>query len=137
MRKNDKSFLGYQTLIELYGCPSELIDDQDLAQKILLDLTDVVELTVVNSVIHHFSPIGVSGVIVIEESHIAIHTWPEYNYVAIDFFTCNQQYDIEEGIEYLRTHFQAKKIEVKEVHRGAVDAIKNFNSSKLGITKTA
>ena len=127
MTKNDNTFLGYQTLIELYGCPADLIDDPELVKKILLDLTEVVHLTVVNSLIHHFSPIGVSGVIVIEESHIAIHTWPEFNYVAIDFFTCNQQYDIREGIEYLREHFKAEKVEVKEVRRGSVEEIRTLN----------
>jgi S-adenosylmethionine decarboxylase proenzyme len=127
MTKNNPAYLGYQTLIELYGCPSELIDDENIVKKILLNLADVVELTVVNSLIHHFSPIGVSGVIVIEESHIAIHTWPEYNYVAIDFFTCNQQYDLKNGIEFLRENFKAKEVEVKEVHRGSVQKINNFH----------
>ena len=127
MTKNNTAYLGYQTLIELYGCSSELIDDEHLVKKILLELTDVVELTVVNSLIHHFSPIGVSGVIVIEESHIAVHTWPEHNYVAIDFFTCNQQYDITKGIEYLRDKFKAEKVEIQEIRRGEVAEIRKFD----------
>jgi S-adenosylmethionine decarboxylase proenzyme len=126
---HNNNHLGFQTLIELYGCPSELIDDPGRVEKILLDLTEVVNFNVVKSVIHHFSPIGVSGVIVIKESHIAIHTWPEYNYVAIDFFTCNQQYDLQEGIAFLQQEFLAEKIEVKSIHRGPVNEIKKFNHS--------
>ena len=131
MTKNSMTHLGYQTLIELYGCSAELIDDENVVKKILLDLTDVVELTVVNSLIHHFSPIGVSCVIIIEESHIAVHTWPEYNYVAIDFFTCNQQYDIQQGIDYLREKFEAKKVEIKEIRRGVIGEISKFEKQKI------
>ena len=133
---NNNLHLGFQTLVELYGCSADLIDNEKLVEKILLELTDIVELTVVNSVIHHFSPIGVSGVVVIEESHVAVHTWPEYNYVAIDFFTCNIQYDIKKGITFLKARFGAKRVEINEIKRGSMDTIQSIQSNKKQINKS-
>ncbi len=57
--------------------------------------------TVINSTFHHFSPIGVSGVVVIEESHLAIHSWPEFGYAAIDVFTCGDSVDPWISYKYL------------------------------------
>jgi len=79
---------------------------------------------VVKTTIHSFSPIGVSGVVVIQESHIAIHTWPEYNYVAIDIFTCSPEHSLDEGILFLQERFKAKRIIQKEILRGELNLIK-------------
>ena len=116
-------YLGYQTLVELYGCDANLIDNENIVERILLELTELVGFTVVKSVIHHFSPIGVSGVIVIQESHISIHTWPEYNYVAIDFFTCNKRYNIDDSISFMVKEFKASHSEIKEIKRGSLEEI--------------
>jgi len=117
-------------MVELYGCDRHLIDDEQIVERILLELTDLIQLTVVNSVIHHFSPIGVSGVVVIEESHVAIHTWPEHNYVAIDFFTCNEQYDISKGVTFLKEKFKAKQVEMKEITRGSLNTINSIKTKE-------
>lgn len=117
-----KSFLGHQTYVELYGCPSDLIDDEKLIEQLLLEVTKVIGLSVVNSTIHHFSPIGVSGIVVIKESHIAVHTWPEFNYVALDFFTY-QKYDVSKGIEYISQKLKATKHIVKSIKRGSMTEI--------------
>ncbi len=110
--------LGYQTLIELHGCNSKKINNSTLVEVTLLEAAKIANLTVVNTTIHSFSPIGVSGVIVIEESHIAIHTWPEHNYVALDFFTCNDSYNLQEAITFIKGEFEAKTIEQNTIKRG-------------------
>ena len=110
--------LGYHTLIELYNCNPTKINNTKLVEETLLKAAEIANLSVVKSTIHHFNPIGVSGVVVIKESHIAIHTWPEYNYVALDFFTCNTSYNLESAIDYIYTIFEAKSIEQKEIKRG-------------------
>ncbi len=120
------SYLGNQTLVELYGCPAVLINDKVLVEKLLLEVTEIIGLTVVNSTIHHFSPIGVSGVVVIKESHISIHTWPEYNYVALDFFTY-QKYEVQEGINYLSSKLKAAEVKIKKITRGSVRTITKVN----------
>lgn len=69
---------------------------------------------------HQFKPHGVSGVIVIEESHLSIHTWPEHGYAAIDYFYCSDEVLPDRAIEVFRAKFKPEKIKVKEFKRGKV-----------------
>jgi len=121
------NFLGFQTKVDFYGCDSEKINSPEFIEKTLLSAATLMNLSVVQSTIHEFSPIGISGVLVIEESHIAIHTWPEYNYVAIDFFTCNKSYLLKEGILWLKEQFSALKIEIKNDNRGNLEITKQYS----------
>ena len=68
-----------------------------------------------------FIPYGISGVVVIAESHLSIHTWPEYNYAAVDFFTCGDHIDPWKAFNYLKRRLKAKKCVVKEVKRGKIN----------------
>ena len=120
------TYLGHQTTVDFYGCTSQKINSPKFVEDVLLKAAKILNLSVVNSTIHSFSPIGVSGVIVIEESHIAIHTWPEHNYVAIDFFTCNKSYDLDEGLVWLKEQFQAQDTNLKEIKRGNLDTIEDY-----------
>jgi S-adenosylmethionine decarboxylase len=70
---------------------------------------------------HRFSPHGVSGVVVIAESHFAIHTWPEYGYCALDIFTCMDQIDSDAALHFLKLRFRAESISIMEVKRGVLD----------------
>lgn len=124
--------LGYQKTIDFYGCCSTKINSRELIETTLLKAAQLMQLTVVNATIHEFSPIGISGVIVIEESHIAIHTWPEYHYVAIDIFTCNESYDLDKGILFLKTAFEAQRLEEKNITRGDLKKIVALKSSVHG-----
>lgn len=74
--------------------------------------------TIVGSSFHRFLPYGVSGVVVISESHLTIHTWPEYGYAAIDLFTCGEDTDPWKAFEYLKQVFGAKRTQVFEHRRG-------------------
>ncbi len=122
--------LGYQVAVDFYGCSSEQINSCRFIEESLLKAAKIMSLSVVTTTIHEFSPIGVSGVIVIEESHIAIHTWPEHNYVAIDFFTCNQSYNLKEGIDWLANVFSAQKITQTEGRRGDISEIQKYTLAK-------
>lgn len=75
--------------------------------------------TIVTSVFHPFFPQGISGVVVIEESHLSIHTWPEYGYAAVDFFTCGDGLP-ERAHEVLKNGLKAKTAEVMFISRGAI-----------------
>jgi len=77
--------LGRHVLVEFFGCSSEILNDVPLIETSMLAAAKEAGATVINSVFHHFSPFGVSGVVVIQESHLAIHTWPEYRYAAVGF----------------------------------------------------
>jgi S-adenosylmethionine decarboxylase len=120
--------LGHQTTVDLYGCKPSKINSCDFITTVLLEAANILNFTVVNTTIHSFSPIGISGVIVIEESHIAIHTWPEYNYVAIDFFTCNTDkiLNLEAGVAWLKDQFESEYFNVKEVQRGNLEDIQRY-----------
>lgn len=117
MDKNIKS-LGRHLLIELYDCNTRLLNQINEIEEILTDAAKMVGATIVETSFHHFSPYGVSGVVVIAESHITIHTWPEYNYAAIDVFTCDDSMAIDKITEFLSTKFKAKKYEQKLIKRG-------------------
>jgi S-adenosylmethionine decarboxylase proenzyme len=85
--------LGRQVLVELYACDIDKLNDERYIRTLLLTGTKESGATVITDTFHQFSPHGVSGVIVIAESHVAIHTWPEYGYAAIDIFTCGDSID--------------------------------------------
>lgn len=119
-----KKSLGYQTTVDFYDCDMNIINSVTVIKNILEEAAKIMNLSIVNTTIHEFSPIGISGVIVIKESHIAIHTWPEHKYVALDFFTCNKSFDLEEGIAWIKEQFKSNRIEKKSSQRGFLDTIK-------------
>ena len=80
--------LGRHILVEFFGCSPEILNNVSVIESSMLVAAQEAGATVINSTFHHFSPFGVSGVVVIQESHLAIHTWPEYRYAAVDLFTC-------------------------------------------------
>ncbi len=74
--------------------------------------------TIVQSVFHRFNPYGLSGVVVVSESHLAIHTWPELRCASVDVFTCSTEIAPEIGFEYLGEQFQSNRYHVLRVPRG-------------------
>jgi S-adenosylmethionine decarboxylase len=110
-------FLGRQLHLDLEGCPHELLDDVGTVEATLLSCAKAIKATVVQSTFHQFSPQGVSGVVVIMESHIAIHTWPEYGYAAVDIFTCGDM-DLEPGIHTISEQLKAQFIKQRLLMRG-------------------
>ena len=110
--------LGRQILVEFYDCDRNVLDDEDLIREILLEGVRRSSATVISDTFHTFSPHGVSGVIVIAESHVTIHTWPEHGYAAIDIFTCGETIDPWVIQKYLEEHFKAQNISSMELKRG-------------------
>ncbi|PJZ70949.1 S-adenosylmethionine decarboxylase proenzyme [Leptospira perolatii] len=110
--------MGKHVIAEFYECDRETINNHELVEDIMLKAVDLSGATTVKSVFHRFSPYGVSGVVVVSESHFAIHTWPEYGYCAIDVFTCGDLIDNQAALEYLKERFGAQSISVVEMKRG-------------------
>lgn len=110
--------LGMQIVAEYYECSTDTLSDVSEIERILLGAAEEMQATVITSAFHHFSPMGVSGVVVIQESHIAIHTWPEYGYAAIDIFTCGTELRPIKGYEYLLKALGAAKGSMMELLRG-------------------
>ncbi len=118
--------LGHQTLLELYACNHKLLNDQDYIQKTLIEAAEVANATIVKEYFHQFSPYGISGTLVITESHINIHTWPEHNFVAIDFFTCDLDMKIQDACQFLIEKFEAKEHKIHDHQRGSREIIQKL-----------
>ena len=113
--------LGKHCIIEYYGCPSDILDDYEKVGRLMNEAAIEMGATIVASEFHHFSPHGVSGMVVISESHLSIHTWPEYGYAAVDVFTCGDVIDPWVAHKLLRTAFRAERDSVMELKRGVLD----------------
>ena len=109
--------LGRHILLELYDCPIHLLEQPPQSREFLLAAAEAMGATVVSDKFHAFSPYGVSGVVIIQESHLTIHTWPEYEYAAVDIFTCGD-IDLDAGVQYLVQAFQAANHQTQEIARG-------------------
>ncbi|MHB1127621.1 MAG: adenosylmethionine decarboxylase [Bacillota bacterium] len=114
------SALGRHVLAEIYGCEFDVLNDIKKVEEIMVNAALEAGAEVREFVFHKFSPQGVSGVVVISESHLAIHTWPELGYAAVDVFTCGDKVDPWDACKFLNENFKAKQMEAKEIQRGLV-----------------
>ena len=110
--------LGRQILIEFYDCQSEILTDRNQIRQYMLEAACHAGATVISDTFHHFKPYGISGVVVIAESHISIHTWPEHRYAAVDVFTCGDSVDPWGVPRYLHEKLQAENVSSMEIKRG-------------------
>lgn len=108
---------GQHLLVEYHDCNREILNDIQMIETLMQDAARAAQATVVASVFHPFTPQGVSGVVVIEESHLSIHTWPEHGYAAVDFFTCGDCLP-EKAHEVLKQGLDSKGTEKMLVIRG-------------------
>jgi S-adenosylmethionine decarboxylase len=110
--------LGRHVLAEICGCDFDILNDINKVEEIMVNAALEAGAEVRECVFHKFSPQGVSGVVVISESHLAIHTWPELGYAAVDVFTCGERVNPWDACNYLTDHFSAKNMTAKEMKRG-------------------
>jgi S-adenosylmethionine decarboxylase len=114
--------LGRHLLTEFYGCDRKTLNDSDRIKKIMEEAAITSGASIVQSVFHLFNPHGVSGVVVIAESHLTIHTWPEYGYSAVDIFTCGEEVDPWRAHHYLKEKLGAGSTSTVEMLRGRIDS---------------
>src|SRR5205085_11554713 len=110
--------LARHTLLELHGCTPALLNDPAALKTILLEAVRRGHGTIVTEVFHTFSPHGVSGVVVIAESHVAVHTWPEHAYAAVDIFSCGTKLDHAAIRDWVAAGMAATRVECRELTRG-------------------
>ena len=110
--------LGRHIIVEFFDCKPELLNDVVHIENSMVRAAEEANATVINSTFHHFSPYGVSGVVVIQESHLAIHTWPEYGYAAVDLFTCGESVNPWVSYSSLKKSFEAGHGSTIEMRRG-------------------
>ena len=110
--------LGRHLLLELFDCELDAINNLESVKGALIEAAKRAQATIVDVVFHEFNPFGVSGVVVIAESHLSIHTWPEYRYCAVDVFSCGDILQPEIAVTYLVEAFGAARTSVVEMQRG-------------------
>lgn len=112
------NLLGRHILAEFYACEAEKVNDASTVQQHLERAAELAGATVISSDMHRFEPHGLSGVLVLKESHMTIHTWPEHAYAAVDIFTCGCTIDPRAALDYLCREFGARRHAYVEVERG-------------------
>ncbi len=115
---SDLKALGHHTILDLYDCDKEILDDSKGLEVIMLEAARIAEATIIKSHFHQFAPQGVSGSVIIAESHFNIHTWPEHGYAAIDLFTCGTTLKSELAVSYLLDKLSCKRHALSEMVRG-------------------
>lgn len=112
---------GIHILMELSGCPPEVLGDLGLMEEALRQAAAAAQTTVLNLTCHRFSPTGVSGVAVVAESHLSLHTWPEKGYAAVDIYTCGRQVRPRAGCICLSRLLGAQEVRCSAWERGVVE----------------
>lgn len=126
-RKGGKGLhaLGTHLLVELRDCNSEIIKDLKKVKNILVSAAKEAQATIVDISFHEFNPFGISGMVIIAESHLSIHTWPEYAYAAVDIFTCGDIIKPEVAATFLIEKFESKSPSIVELKRGILSPLSN------------
>jgi len=119
--------LGRHITIEYYDCASDVLLDKVRVEKILLKAARESGATIISSSFHQFEPQGVSGVVIIAESHFTVHAWPEHDYAAVDIFTCADNIDLDTAIHSIEAQFSSKRVFISsDQNRGILQP--GFNS---------
>lgn len=118
--------IGHHYIAEASGCTSGVIGKIEAVERILVRAAEIAGVHVWSTSFHRFNPSGVSGVIVISESHMSVHTWPEVGYAALDIFTCGDSAKPQKALEWALKEFGATNVHITEVTRGLEEGDKVF-----------
>ncbi|MBI2936539.1 MAG: adenosylmethionine decarboxylase [Chloroflexi bacterium] len=122
--------LGTHLLLELEGCNPQLLNDLPYIRQALVEAAESTGAHIVGQTFHQFSPHGVTGVVAIAESHLCIHTWPEYGYAAVDVFTCGEGFDAHGAASLVIQRLKAQRSSIMELLRGVKnEAVETKQSS--------
>jgi S-adenosylmethionine decarboxylase len=110
--------LGNHLLIELKECNPEVLKSLEKVRSAMVSAAKEAKATIIDVSFREFNPFGISGIVVIAESHLTIHTWPEYGYAAVDIFTCGDVIKTEIAASYLIKQLESKNPSIMEMKRG-------------------
>jgi S-adenosylmethionine decarboxylase proenzyme len=109
--------------LDLQECNSELLNDIHFIKQAMTGAAGEAGATIVGESFHKFEPVGVTGIVAIAESHLCIHTWPEYGYAAVDIFTCGSGFQPRKAADRIVERLQCLQPSITELHRGPVPEI--------------
>ena len=121
--------LGIHLIVELKECDSDLLNNLAYVRNSMLEAAEGVGATVIDQTFHQFAPLGVTGVVAIAESHLTIHTWPEYGYAAVDIFTCGDSIAPREAARFLIKKLNAQDSSITELQRGVLSGLPSTTHS--------
>jgi len=124
--------LGTHLLLELRECNPEVLKDLGKVKDAMVTAAIEAKATVVEVAFHEFNPFGISGMVIIAESHLSIHTWPEYGYAAVDIFTCGDLINPEAAAAHLVDEFECKSTSMVEMKRGILSNDNKKLPHKIG-----
>ena len=110
--------VGFQILADLYGVDSEIIARADSIYPIIEEAVRVSNLTKISSDYFQFQPRGASGVVLLAESHLSFHTWPEHGLVTLDVYTCGDPKGAEVALDYIVDQLKPDTMDCKRLRRG-------------------
>lgn len=117
--------VGKHILVDIFNCNPKLLEKVDFISNTMHEAAKKSGATIVGKYFKQFDPYGVSGVIIIAESHISIHTWPEHGLASVDYFSCSDDVDMNAAINHVKETLGGKDIKAFEVKRGEMSARKN------------
>jgi len=121
-KSNRQKYAGIHLIVEFWN--GKIIENQAELKKILWRAAKAANNTPLEFVVHKFQPQGITGVVLLAESHIAYHSWPEFHYAAIDIYTCGEKASPRKAIECLKKELRPRKIEIREFKRGKINLFK-------------
>lgn len=128
--------LGRHNILEFYGCNNNKLNDKDFLENLFVDAAKQSGATVINSNFHNFNPQGISGFVIIAESHFSVHSWPEIGYAAVDIFTCGKEINIDIAIPILINGLESKEYFCNiNIPRGIID--NKFDSNRKTIIENS
>jgi len=133
-RIGEMAGLGTHILLDLYGCDPTRLNDLDFLQQMSLEGVRRSGATIMGHHFKRFEPQGVSGVIIIAESHLCLHSWPEFHYMAMDYFTCGDRIDIQAAIDHFENALGPQRMEKSVYTRGMeLSTQKGFSNHTLPV----
>ncbi|MEM3833122.1 MAG: adenosylmethionine decarboxylase [Thermoprotei archaeon] len=119
-QENIKSTVGRHLIAELFNCDEQILTDVDRIREIFVKAAKEAKMHVVKAYFHRFNPHGVSGMVIVAESHLSIHTWPEHGYAAVDIYVCGNDADPWNAYRIIVTELKAKQVTALELKRGII-----------------
>lgn len=114
-----KSYAGIHLIADFWG--GKILEDRPKIEKILRKAARCANNTPLKFLYHRFKPQGITAILLLKESHLSLHSWPELDYLAIDIFTCGKKTKPQRALEYLKKQLQPKKVKVKIIKRGVAN----------------
>jgi len=134
---SQQSFLGRHIIAEFFNADFDALNKGKELCEEMCNAAKHAGATILSSHQHTFEPHGVSSVVIIQESNLCIHTWPEFGYAAADFFTCGDTVNPWKSFDYLKDYLKAKKYNCMELQRGATQLMKEDAHKTVGQVQTA